>query len=144
MNISCRHSNSHFAHHFVIYWLFFSLWIESLHNFTPKRNHLPDDKLIFFLQNWKGNGSQKKEQKLIFFTKLERQWKPKERAKFKFKCLLPWLQMIIYSNSKFKVTCKNAGTLGLIPNNNRLKFITLHSPFCLFIGGKILKLNGHP
>ena len=27
----------------------------------------------------------------------------------------------------------NAGTLGLISKRNRLKFPTLHSPFCLFI-----------
>ena len=41
------------------------------------------------------------------------------------------------SNSKFKVTCKMwtliAGTSGLIPRRNRLKFLTLPLPFCLFI-----------
>ena len=32
----------------------------------------------------------------------------------------------------------------IIPKRNRLKFSTLHSPICLFIRKKILKLNGHP
>ena len=37
----------------------------------------------------------------------------------------------------------NAGISGLIPKRNRLKYLTMHSPFCCFIR-KILKLNGHP
>ena len=37
----------------------------------------------------------------------------------------------------------DAGTSGLIPKRNLIKFSTLHSPFWLFIR-KMLKLNGHP
>ena len=40
-----------------------------------------------------------------FFAKLVGQCKSKEWAKFKFECLL--LLICIYSNSKYKVTCKN-------------------------------------
>ena len=35
----------------------------------------------------------------------------------------------------------NTRTSGLIPKRNRLKFLTLHSPFCLLIR-KTLKLIG--
>ena len=39
----------------------------------------------------------------------------------------------------------NAGTSGLIPKRNGIKFLTFHLPFsfCLLIR-KLLKLNGHP
>ena len=43
--------------------------------------------------------------KLMFFAKLVRQWESKEWAKFELECLL---LIFIYSNSKFKATCKNA------------------------------------
>ena len=54
----------------------------------------------------------------------------------------------IYFNSKFKITCKRGlgmpvglyGTSELIPKKTRLKFLTLHSPFCFFLI-KILKTN---
>ena len=56
----------------------------------------------------------------------------------------------MYSNSSLtclksfvKALTLNADTLRLIPKRNRLKFLTLHLPFCLFIRN-ILKLNGHP
>ena len=39
----------------------------------------------------------------------------------------------------------NAGTSGLIPKRNRLKFLTSIRPFFSFLSEKkILKLNGHP
>ena len=58
-----------------------------------------------------------------------------------------WVKMstidFIYFDSKFKPLVKtqtlNAGTSGLIPKGNRVKFLTLHLPFHLFIR-KILKL----
>ena len=38
----------------------------------------------------------------------------------------------------------NAGTSGLIPKRNWLKFLTFQSPFYFLSEKKILKLNGHP
>ena len=51
-----------------------------------------------------------------------------------------WVQPgFLYSNSKFKVTYKNADfeCRYIIPKKTCLKFLTLHSPFCFF-------LNYHP
>ena len=114
MNISGRLSYSNFAHHIATHWSLFRVLFESLHNSSHQRETIYD--------------------KLIFFAKLVRQWKSKEWAKFGLECLH---LKFIYSNSKFKATCEtrtlNAGTSGLIPKRNRLKFLTLHSPFCLFI-----------
>ena len=66
-------------------------------------------------------------------------------ANIELKFLL--LLIFIYFNSTFKVTCKtrtlNAGTSGLIPKRNWLKYSTLHSPFCLFIRNlKFTSLDG--
>ena len=56
--------------------------------------------------------------------------------------------MFIYSKFKSEVTCQNAdfeaGTSELIPKKNRLKFVTLHSPFSFIRKKKYSKLNGHP
>ena len=111
MNISSsRHSNSNFAHRVVIYWSLFKVLIEHLHNNSHQRETI--------------------HHKLILFAKLVRQWKLKEWAQFELECL------IIYSNSKFKIAYRNealnVGTSGLIQKRNRLKVLTLHSPFCLF------------
>ena len=38
--------------------------------------------------------------------------------------------------SLVKTQTFNTGTSGLIPTRNRLKFLKLHSPFCLFIEKK--------
>ena len=77
-----------------------------------------------------------------YFCKLVRRWKSKQWAKFELEqnskfeleCVLP---IFIYSNSNLKSLIKmrtsNAGTSGLIPKRNRLKLLTLHSPFCLII-----------
>ena len=52
-----------------------------------------------------------------------------------------WVECLlksIYSNLKFKVTFQNAyfetvGTSALITKRNPLQFLTLHSPFCIFL-----------
>ena len=45
--------------------------------------------------------------------------------------------IFIKTNSKFKSLEKtqtlNAGTSELVSKKTRLKFVTLHSPFCLFL-----------
>ena len=46
--------------------------------------------------------------------------------------------LFIYSNSKFKVTCKNTKTL--IQKRNFLKFVTLHLPVCFSHKNIIIKL----
>ena len=84
MNINSRHSNSNCAQHIVIHWSLFKVYIESLHYNSHQRETIHD--------------------KLIFFSKLVRQWKSKEWAKLELQCL-PLI--FIYSNSKCKVTCKN-------------------------------------
>ena len=84
MNISRRHSNSNFAHHIVIHWSLFQVFIECLHNNSRQRETI--------------------HHKLILFAKLVRQGKSKEWAKFELECPL---LILIYSNSKFEVTCKN-------------------------------------
>ena len=78
---------------------------------------------------WGFNNSHQREtvnHKSILFAKLVRQWKSKEWAKFELKCLL--IMIFIYSNSKFKVTCKtrtlNAGISGLKPKRYSISNIT--------------------
>ena len=46
MSISSRHSDSNFAHHFVIHWSLSKVQIESLHNILHERETIYD-KLIF-------------------------------------------------------------------------------------------------
>ena len=68
----------------------------------------------------------------IFLQKTVMQWKLNEWAKFEWECRL---LIFIYSNwikSFAKTRTLNAGTSGLIPKRNRLKYLTLHSPLCLF------------
>ena len=63
-------------------------------------------------------------------------------SKSEFKCLL------LTFNSKFNVTCKtktlNACTSELILKKKPQNFLTLHSPFCIFLHQITLKLNCHP
>ena len=55
-------------------------------------------------------------------------------VKFELECLL---LIFIYFNSIFKVTCKNGifvcQYIRTHSEENRVKFLTLHSPFCLFL-----------
>ena len=126
MNISNRNSNSNFANHIVIHWSLLKASMESLHKISHQRETICD-------------------KVMIFFAKLVWRCKSQDWAKFELQCQL---LIFIYSNSKFKVTCKtrtlNADTSGHIPKRDRLKSLTLHSPFCLFMNKKILNLNGHP
>ena len=79
------------------------------------------------------------------FAKLVSQLKSNEGAKFELECRL---LILIYSNPKFKVTCKNTGfecsnegMSRLILQRNHLNFVALHLPF---YEKNILKLSGHP
>ena len=126
MSISRRHSNSNFSYHIVIHWSLFKMLIQSLYIKSHQRETIYDDKLMFF-------------------AKLARQWKSKEWAKFELQFLL---LIFIYYNSKFtislvKTRTLKAGTSELIPKRNRLKYLTLHSPFS-FLSTNMFKLNGHP
>ena len=103
--------------------------------------------------NWTlNNNSHLKEtiqDKLIPLTKLIRQWKSREWIKSELECLQP---IDIYSNSKFKLTCKNANFNAGVRTHIKekpSKISILHSPFSLLIRKKrekigLLKLNGHP
>ena len=65
MNISSRHSKC--THHIVIHWSLIKVQIEIIQNDSHQRETICD--------------------KFIFFTKLVRQWKSKEWAKFELECL---------------------------------------------------------
>ena len=78
----------------------------------------------------------------FFSAKLVRRWKSEEEAKFELVCLL---LISIFSNSKCKSLVKMRTSMLVHQDiRNRLKYLILHSPFCLFIGKKILKQNCDP
>ena len=91
----------------------------------------PDTTNWYFSQNWKIG---------------IRQWKSKEWANFELECLL---LIFIYSNSKFKVTCKNADfecwyiRIHTKEKSSKISNITLATlPFYQKKNTHIL--NGHP
>ena len=119
MNISSRYSNfqPNFAHHIVILWSLSKVWIESLHNNSHQRETIYN--------------------KLNFFAKLVRPWKSKE-----LECLI---LIFIYSNSKFKVTCKNEDfECQYTTKEKPSKTSNITFAILPFYQKKIFKLNGHP
>ena len=50
-DISSRHSNLNFAHHFVIYWLFQNGANKNQHQESYQKETI-SDKFVFFFQNW--------------------------------------------------------------------------------------------
>ena len=79
------------------------------------------------------------------YTLKSAQWTTIRWAKFELEYLLLIFIYQIFWNSKSlaKTPTLNAGASEPISKKNRLKFITLHSPNCLFLI-KILWLNCHP
>ena len=82
---------------------------------------------------------------MILFRKISEEW---AKIKLEYFTTILLLLIFIHSNSKFKTSIKtrtlNASMLGLMLKRNNLKFLTLHTPFCLFIiikWNKILKLS---
>ena len=69
-----------------------------------------------------------------FLCKIGQAMKSKEGARFELECLR---LIFIYFNSKFRITCKNAGlnasTSGLVPKISHPKFVTLQRAFCRHI-----------
>ena len=48
IHIGSRHSNSSFAHHFVIYWLFQNGVNKNQHQESHQRETIPDNSFFFF------------------------------------------------------------------------------------------------
>ena len=80
----------------------------------------------YFSQNLSGNESQKSEQNLTENVYYQYPFTPIQNLK-----------------SLVRTRTLTAGTSGLIPKRNRLKLLTLQSPFCFFII-KILELIFYP
>ena len=82
---------------------------------------------------------------LYFSQKLVRQWNSREWVKFVLECIL---QIFIYSNSKFKVTYKNADFechyIRTHTKQKPSKISNIKFSILPFYQKKILKLNGHP
>ena len=119
MNISCRHSNSNFAHSFDLHclmicekyicrrwFLLCELWWR-LSIYTLKNNNMVS-------KIWVGMST----------------------------TTIHWLQFKIQSHLQKRRLWMRVHH-SLIPKKNSLKFLTLHSPFCLFLI-QILLLNCHP
>ena len=100
MNISNRHSNSNFAYQIVIHWSLFKLLI--VH--TKEKPFTTNG---YFSQNLLGNG----------VKRVSKIW---DRIYYLYS-----FTPIQNSKSFDKTQTLNAGTLGLIPETNCLKFLTL-------------------